>query len=442
MAGSRGRRHAGGMELRHDTVLITGGTSGIGLEMAEQLSTAGNTVLVTGRDQDRLRQLRTSHPQLHSYQVEVTELASGEALHHRVVADFPDLNVLINNAGLMQNISFREAPATGIADEITVNLAGPILVTQVFLRHLLAQPAAAVLNVTSGIAYFAFDKAPVYSASKLGLHSYTQTLRTQLRGTSVEVFEPAPSLTTKPMFNGSEAENREVDRIPKMPVPEVVSAEQVGILVRGLRRVASLRCEEETTAYLFTLVADTPRPRRGRRAAETVPHGIATLVAGLALPAFVEGRTLDVLAANPPATALSPRLRPGGNRLRDVFLDPAERAMFTDWDLATRALVAGFRHSLGTGIHDEQVAELVGGLSLASPQFCELWARHDIRPLQSNTLTVIHPQVGEITLKQEKLFIPTAGTMRLVILHPEPGSPAADALTLLSATIPETSTAR
>ncbi len=219
------------MELKHDTVLITGGTSGIGLEMAEQLSALGNTVLVTGRDQKRMQQIRTTHPQLHTYTVDVTGLASIEALYNQVVADFPRLNVLINNAGMMQNISFQKAPAAGIADEVAVNLSGPILMTQVFLPHLIKQPAAAILNVTSGIAYFAFEKAPVYSASKLGLHSYTQTLRTQLKGTSVEVFELAPPRTTKPMFSGSEDDNRAVDRIPKMPIADVVS-----IMISGMRK--------------------------------------------------------------------------------------------------------------------------------------------------------------------------------------------------------------
>ncbi|MGC3993607.1 MAG: SDR family NAD(P)-dependent oxidoreductase [Propionicimonas sp.] len=219
------------MDLKHDTVLITGGTSGIGLEMAEQLSAEGNTVIVTGRDEARLQRVRDSHPRLRAYRVDVTELASVQSLRDRVVADFPGLNVLINNAGLMQNISFPEAPAEGVADEVAVNLAGPILVTQVFLPHLLRQSASAIVNVTSGIAYFAFDKAPVYSASKLGLHSCTQTLRRQLRGRSVEVYELAPPRTTKPMFSGSEADNREVDRIPKMPVADVVS-----IMISGMRK--------------------------------------------------------------------------------------------------------------------------------------------------------------------------------------------------------------
>lgn len=223
------------MELRHDTIIITGGTSGIGLEMAEQLSAAGNTVIVTGRDADRLRRFRESHPQLHSYSVEVTDLDSITAFSSAVLADFPDVNVIINNAGLMQPISFPAAAVRGITDEITVNLIGPVLVTQVFLPHLLRQRQAAVVNVTSGIAYFPFDKAPLYSASKLGLHSYTQSLRAQLRGTPVRVFELAPPRTTKPMFNGSEADNREVDRIPAMPVTSVVTA-----MIAGIRRDRAL----------------------------------------------------------------------------------------------------------------------------------------------------------------------------------------------------------
>ncbi|GAB3922864.1 oxidoreductase [Microlunatus endophyticus] len=219
------------MDLSNDVILITGGTSGIGLEMAKQLAALGNTVIVTGRDEDRLSQFRQSHPGLSAYPVEVTDLASVETLYRQLVSDFPDLNVVINNAGLMQSIDFQSFAPAKVADEVAVNLAGPILVTQVFLPHLLKQSEAAVLNVTSGIAYFAFDKAPIYSASKLGLHSYTQTLRKQLAGTSVKVFELAPPRTTKPMFSGSEEDNRQVDRIPKMPIDQVVST-----MISGIRR--------------------------------------------------------------------------------------------------------------------------------------------------------------------------------------------------------------
>ena len=100
------------MELKHETIIITGGTSGIGLEMAEQLSALGNTVIVTGRNPERLAQLRRSHPQLHTYSVEVTDLASIESFYKQVVADFPNVNILINNAGLMQAITFADWPAS------------------------------------------------------------------------------------------------------------------------------------------------------------------------------------------------------------------------------------------------------------------------------------------------------------------------------------------
>lgn len=190
--------------------------------MAKQLLTLGNTVIVTGRNEEKMNQAKAKYPQLYTYSVEVTDIESIKQLYVEIIRDFPALNVLINNAGMMNAIKFQMAKAEGIADEVTTNLAGPILMTQVFLPYLLKQKEAAVLNVTSGIAYFAFDKAPIYSASKLGLHSYTQSLRKQLKKTSVKVFELAPPRTSKPMFSGTEEDNASVDRVPEMPIAEVV----------------------------------------------------------------------------------------------------------------------------------------------------------------------------------------------------------------------------
>jgi hypothetical protein len=150
------------------------------------------------------------------------------------------------------------------------------------------------------------------------------------------------------------------------------------------------------------------------------------------LPAFVEGRYFDVLAANALATALSPRLVAGGNRLRDVFLDPAERSLYPNWDDATVDLVAGFRQSVGTDTDDPRFIELVGELCLVSPRFRWLWARHDVRVRQGTPMDVDHPQVGELRLNREKLSISgTAGQM-LVIYHPDPGTDNADKLALLA----------
>lgn len=220
------------MNLVSDTILITGGSSGIGLEMAKQLLALGNTVIVTGRNEEKMNQAKAKYPQLYTYSVEVTDIESIKQLYVEIIRDFPALNVLINNAGMMNAIKFQTAKAEGIADEVTTNLAGPILMTQVFLPHLLKQKEAAVLNVTSGIAYFAFDKAPIYSASKLGLHSYTQSLRKQLKKTSVKVFELAPPRTSKPMFSGTEEDNASVDRVPEMPIAEVVKK-----MIEGIKKI-------------------------------------------------------------------------------------------------------------------------------------------------------------------------------------------------------------
>jgi transcriptional regulator with XRE-family HTH domain len=257
---------------------------------------------------------------------------------------------------------------------------------------------------------------------------------------------------------------------------ELVTPEQAGIPVLGIRRVPGLRREEiamlagisadyylrleqgrdrhpsvavlealarvlqlddDATAYLLSLGADQPRRSRRRPRKETVPSGTAKLVAMLPLPAFVEGRYLDVLAANALAAALSPRLVPGASRLRDVFLDPAEQALFPDWDAATAGLVAGFRDSVGTDTDDPRFIELVGELSLASPRFRVLWARHDVRPREGAPVRMDHPQVGELRLNREKLAIGgTAGQM-LVIYHPDAGTGDAEKLALLaSAALP------
>lgn len=186
--------------------------------------------------------------------------------------------------------------------------------------------------------------------------------------------------------------------------------------------------------YLLRLAEDHPRRPGRRRRAETVPASTLRMVAELSLPAFIEGRYLDVLAANPLAAALSPRLRVGRNRLRDVFLDPAEQALFPDWEGAARALLAGFRQSVGADADDPRSIELVGELSLTSARFRTLWARHDVGPRRGASMTFDHPQVGELRLDREKLALTDTDGLMLVIYHAEPGSPAAEKLNLLAST--------
>jgi transcriptional regulator with XRE-family HTH domain len=250
---------------------------------------------------------------------------------------------------------------------------------------------------------------------------------------------------------------------------ELVSPESLGLPANGTRRVAGLRREEvamlagissdyylrleqgrdrnpspqvlealarvlaldqTATDYLLDLAAQRPRPsRRPRR--EVVPSGARALLDVLGLPAFIEGRYFDVLAANMLATALSPNLRVGQNRLRAVFLDAGEKALYPDWEKATSQLIAGVRASIGTEVDDPRFVSLVGELSLSSERFRRLWARHDVHAPEGMPIRLQHPQVGELTLSREKLSIGGTAGQLLVIYHAEPGSSAAEKLALL-----------
>ncbi|RZS77519.1 helix-turn-helix protein [Motilibacter rhizosphaerae] len=174
-------------------------------------------------------------------------------------------------------------------------------------------------------------------------------------------------------------------------------------VLEALARVLLL--DDVETRYLLDLAQ--PRPRvRTRRRVERVPDRLHHLLAALDVPAFVEGRAFDVLASNPAAVALSPRLVPGENRLRSLLLDPAEREFYRDWERGTAEFVAAFRGSIGEldgSEHDPRVVELVGELSLASGRFRTLWERHDVRRLQGGTTVVDHPVVGELRLHRDKL---------------------------------------
>jgi len=200
-------------------------------------------------------------------------------------------------------------------------------------------------------------------------------------------------------------------------------------VLESLARV--LRLDEDATDYLIGVAR--PKPRRARRPRkETVPAGIRQLLTVIGLPAFVEGRYFDVLDANELATALSPRLRVGENRMRAVFLDPAERALYPDWEQNTATLVAGFRESVGNDTEDPRFVRLVGELSLGSERFRHLWARHDVKGREGRPTRLRHPQVGELTVRREKLGVGGATDQTLVIYHAEPGTSSGDKLALLA----------
>jgi transcriptional regulator with XRE-family HTH domain len=204
-------------------------------------------------------------------------------------------------------------------------------------------------------------------------------------------------------------------------------------VLEALARVLGL--DASATEYLLGLPGGGRPPQRARR--EVAPAGIRQLIDSIGLPAFVENRIFDVLAANRAATALSPNIRPGLNRLRTVFLDEGERALHLGWEQTTAGMLAAFRASIGTEIDDPRTQQLVGELSLASEHFRRLWARHDVRALTGAAIRMRHPRVGVLELRGEKLPLADSGGQLLMIYHAVPGSASALALARLAGTAPD-----
>jgi transcriptional regulator with XRE-family HTH domain len=195
----------------------------------------------------------------------------------------------------------------------------------------------------------------------------------------------------------------------------------------------ALQLDDDATAHLHRLAARPARRRRKTPRPEKVPAGILQLIASWSqTPAYVHGRYMDVLAANPLATALAPYYVQGENLVRATFLDPRVQDMHGDWEQLTESTVAGLRALVGPDVDDPRLNELVGELSVRSERFRQLWARHDVRPKRSGTTRIHHPVVGRLELNYEKLPIPDTDRQMLSVYHASAGSANAQALALLA----------
>jgi uncharacterized oxidoreductase len=195
------------MKLKQRTVLITGGTSGIGFELARRLLELGNTVILTGRDQAKLEATERALPGVHTFLSDVSDPIAIAVLHQAVVAQYPALDTLINNAGIMRNLNLNQArDLVDVTREIEINLSGPVRMVQQFLPHLKNRGNALIVNVSSGLAFVPMPISPVYCATKAAMHSFTQSLRAQLKGTGVTAIELAPPGVETPLFRGEFAE--------------------------------------------------------------------------------------------------------------------------------------------------------------------------------------------------------------------------------------------
>lgn len=182
------------MNLSGNTILITGGASGIGFAFAERLFKGGNTIIVCGRREERLREVQKQYPDIHTKVVDIADEQDRIRLVEEVKKDFPQLNVLFNNAGVQRNYRITDGVESWADQrgELATNLDAPIHLTTLLLPHLQQQENAAIVNVTSGLAFSPKASAPVYCATKAALHSFTLSLRHQLKNSKIEVVEIVP----------------------------------------------------------------------------------------------------------------------------------------------------------------------------------------------------------------------------------------------------------
>lgn len=233
------------MQTSGNTILITGGGSGIGRGLAESLQAAGNQVIIAGRRQSALDATTQANPGMQSIALDIEKADGIQRFAAQVVERFPRLNVLINNAGIMRAENLKAEPVDLSAAEaiIATNLLGPIRLTAALLPHLKQQASATVINVSSGLAFVPLVLTPTYNATKAALHSYTQSLRYQLRSTRVEVLEIIPPYVQTELMNGAEdpramplkdflAETMSI--LGQQPTPPEICVERV----KGLRFAA------------------------------------------------------------------------------------------------------------------------------------------------------------------------------------------------------------
>jgi uncharacterized oxidoreductase len=181
------------MDLSSRTVLITGGGSGIGLGLARRLRDAGSRVIVCGRRADRLREVEAAYRGIATRVCDLTLEADRLSLVAWAVAEYPTLDMLVNNAGIQRRVDLAaEKDASGTRAEIAINLEAPIHLCSLAIPHLRRRPSAAIVNITSGLAFTPLARVPVYCATKAAFHSFTLSLRKQLEGTGIEVIEIVP----------------------------------------------------------------------------------------------------------------------------------------------------------------------------------------------------------------------------------------------------------
>jgi uncharacterized oxidoreductase len=205
------------MNMTGNTILITGGGSGIGLALAEEFSKLGNQVLVAGRSKDKLK--AAEEKGLKTFTADMSDLDSIQDLARHAIKEFPSLNVVIHNAGVMKNENLLGGDNQKTEQEtIATNLLGPMRLTDALLPHFTKQSAAVIMTVSSGLAFTPLAMTPTYSATKAAIHSYTQSLRYQLKDTAIQVIELVPPYVQTHLMGDRQANDPHA-----MPLREFIS---------------------------------------------------------------------------------------------------------------------------------------------------------------------------------------------------------------------------
>jgi len=180
------------VQISGNTILVTGGNSGLGRRFAEEFAKRGNTVIITGRRQDAIDAVIAANPGIVGYVLDVQDAGAIQDFAAKVTADHPNLNIVINNAGIMVAEDLKAQDLDVAADIVTTNLLGPIRLISALMPHLLGKEHATIMTVSSGLAFVPLAKTPTYNATKAAIHSYSLSLREQLKDSNVEVIEIVP----------------------------------------------------------------------------------------------------------------------------------------------------------------------------------------------------------------------------------------------------------
>jgi len=238
------------MQISGNTILITGGGSGIGRGLAEALHAEGNQIVIAGRRKELLDKTVAANPWMKSVILDIGNADAIRSFAEKLTKDYPALNVVIQNAGIMKPEALKSGAVADAEAIIATNLLGPIRLTAALLPHLLKQPKAAIMTVSSGLAFVPLAITPTYCATKAAIHSYTQSLRYQLRDTAVQVLELIPPYVQTGLTGPKQASDRNA-----MPLRDYI-AETMNILKTSpnateicVERVKPLRFAEANGVY-------------------------------------------------------------------------------------------------------------------------------------------------------------------------------------------------